>query len=396
MKNVLIASFDMEVGGVERSLINMLQSFDYNNYNVDLMLYRHKGNFMKLLKGKFNILDEIEEYTAFRKSILEIFKDKKINLAVARIKARMDASRYAKTNGLEEAGYVQMQRMWQYSLKYLPCLDKEYDVAISYLWPHYFVANKVKAKKKIAWIHTDYSCIDTDITEDIEVWNKFDSIVAVSEECKNSFLKKYNILSKKVVVMENIVSPELIRFMAEEEVEDDISKEKGFKLLSVARLSMAKGIDNGVRALRILHDKGLTDIKWYVVGYGGDEGMIRKLIKENHLEKDFIILGKKINPYPYMKSCDLYVQPSRYEGRAVTVTEAQILGKAVIITNYPTSKSQLRDGVDGLICDQSVQGIADGIENIYKNIYFKNEMEDYCRKGNYNNVGEVVKVYKLF
>lgn len=396
MKNVLIASFDMEVGGVERSLINMLQSFDYNNYNVDLMLYRHKGNFMKLLKGKFNILDEVEEYTAFRKSILEIFKDKKISLAVARIKARMDASRYAKTNGLEEAGYVQMQRMWQYSLKYLPCLDKEYDVAISYLWPHYFVANKVKAKKKIAWIHTDYSCIDTDIKEDIEVWNKFDFIVAVSEECKKSFLEKYNKLNSNVVVMENIVSPEFIRVMADEEVEDDISKEKGFKLLSVARFSMAKGIDNGVKALRILHDKGFTDIKWYVVGYGGDEGMIRRLIKENHLEKDFIILGKKVNPYPYMKSCDLYVQPSRYEGRAVTVTEAQILGKAVLITNYPTAKSQLRDGVDGLICDQSVEGIVDGIENIYKNIHFKNKMEDCCRKGNYNNVGELVKVYKLF
>lgn len=396
MKNVLIASFDMEVGGVERSLINMLESFDYNNYNVDLMLYRHKGDFMKLLRGKFNILDEIEEYTTFRKSILEIFKDKKISLGLARIKARMDASKYAKKNGLEESGYVQMQRMWQYSLKFLPCLSKEYDVAISYLWPHYFVANKVKAKKKIAWIHTDYSCIDTDVIEDIKLWNKFDSIVAVSEECKNSFLKKYNKLKNKVVVMENIVSPEFIRFMAEEEVEDDISKGKGFKLLSVARLSMAKGIDNGVRALRILHDKGLKDIKWYVVGYGGDEGMIRKLIKENHLEKDFIILGKKINPYPYMKGCDLYIQPSRYEGRAVTVTEAQILGKAVIITNYPTAKSQLRDGVDGLICDQSVEGIAVRIENIYNNRHLKKEIEECCRKSNYDNVEELGNMYKLF
>ncbi len=196
--------------------------------------------------------------------------------------------------------------------------------------------------------------------------------------------------------MENIVSPEFIRFMAEEEVEDDISKGKGFKLLSVARLSMAKGIDNGVRALRILHDKGLKDIKWYVVGYGGDEGMIRKLIKENNLEKDFIILGKKINPYPYMKGCDLYIQPSRYEGRAVTVTEAQILGKAVIITNYLTAKSQLRDGFDGLICDQSVEGIAAGIENIYSNRHLKKEIEECCRKSNYDNMEELVNMYKLF
>ncbi len=158
---------------------------------------------------------------------------------------------------------------------------------------------------------------------------------------------------------------------------------------------MAKGIDNGVRALRTLHDKGFTDIKWYVVGYGGDEEMIRKLIKENHLEKDFIILGKKINPYPYMKGCDLYVQPSRYEGRAVTVTEAQILGKAVIITNYPTAKSQLRDGVDGLICDKSVEGIASGIENIYNDRRLKKEMEECCGKSNYSNMEELGKIYKL-
>ena len=74
------------------------------------------------------------------------------------------------------------------------------------------------------------------------------------------------------------------------------------------------------------------DVCWYVVGYGGDELLIRKAIAETGMEKHFVLVGKQINPYPYIKACDIYVQPSRYEGKAVTVREAQILGKSVAIT----------------------------------------------------------------
>lgn len=395
MKDILIASFDMEVGGVERSLINMLENFDYKNHKVDLMLYRHSGDFMKLLKGDFNLLPEVKEYASFRKSIAQLLKEGSFNLAFSRLKAKREAKSYDIKFKPQEESVVQMQRMWQYSLNHLPNLDKEYDAAISYLWPHYFVAEKVKAKKKIAWIHTDYSNIHTDIEEDLKVWDKFHYIMAVSEECKTSFLKKYPSLKSKVRIMENIMSPTFIKTMAQEPVEKEIVEDNAFRLMTVSRLSHAKGIDNAVRALKLLHDRGLKDIHWYVVGYGGDEEMIRNLIKDNHLEDSFILLGKKINPYPYMKACDLYVQPSRYEGRAVTVTEAQVLGKAVVITNYSTAESQLKNGYDGHICDLSVEGIAKGIEIIYKKIQKKKEIEGNCRKSNYSNMEELVKIYEL-
>ena len=219
--------------------------------------------------------------------------------------------------------------------------------------------------------------------------------MAVSEECKNAFLKKYPKLKDKVKVMENITSPEFIRKMTEEDIEEDIKKDDSFKLVSVARLSHAKGIDNAVKALKLLHDRGLTNIKWYVVGYGGDEGMIRKIIKENNLEDSFILLGKKINPYPYMKAGDIYVQPSRYEGKAVTVTEAQILNKPVLITNYPTAKSQVRDKYDGLICELSVEGIANAIEDLFNNKHKLKLLEDNCKNSDYSNSYELEKLYKL-
>lgn len=396
MKKVLIASFDMEVGGVERSLISMLNNFDYKNNEVDLMLYSHTGDFMPFLTEKVNLLNENVRYSTFRKSVGQTLKEGNFFLGVTRILSKLVAKIKGRLNNINEVGYYQMQLMWKYSLPLLPKLDKKYDVAISYLWPHYFVAEKVNAKRKIAWIHTDYSTIETDIDMDLKMWNKFDYIIAVSEECKNAFLRKYPSLKGNIIVMENITSPEFIKKMSEEDIEEEIKNNNSFKLVSVARLSHAKGIDNAVRALKILHDRGLTDIKWYVVGYGGDEAMIRSLIKENNLEDSFILLGKKINPYPYMKMADLYVQPSRYEGKAVTVTEAKILGKSVIITNYTTAGSQIENGIDGYITELSVEGIADGIEQLYNNFELRCKISKHCKNSNYTNNFELEKLYELF
>ena len=396
MRKVLIASFDMEVGGVERSLISMLNNFDYINNEVDLMLYSHTGDFMPMLNDKVNLLDEINQYSTFRKSIGETIKQGNLILGLTRVLSKFLAKVNGKSKNLSEYGIYQMQLMWKYALPFLPKLDKEYDIAISYLWPHYFVAKKVKAKRKIAWIHTDYSTIETDIDMDLKMWNKFDYIIAVSEDCKNAFLKKYPSLKEKVKVMENITSPNFIRKMTEEDIEEDIKKDDSFKLVSVARLSHAKGIDNAVKALKLLHDRGLTNIKWYVVGYGGDEEMIRKIIKENNLEDSFILLGKKINPYPYINAGDIYVQPSRYEGKAVTVGEAQILGKPVIITNYTTSKSQVRENIDGYICELSIEGIANGIEKLYKDKNLRTQLSDNCKKTNYSNSNELNNLYSIF
>lgn len=396
MRKVLISSFDMEVGGVERSLISMLNNFDYDNNEVDLMLYSHTGDFMPLLTNKVNLLVKIDKYSTFRKGIGQTVKEGNYSLGMVRLFSKFLAKVRGIKNKVAEEGIYQMQLMWKYSLPFLPKIDKEYDVAISYLWPHYFVAEKVKSKRKIAWIHTDYSTIETDISMDLKMWNKFDYIMAVSEECKNAFLKKYPSLRNKVKVMENITSPEFIRKMADEDIEESIKNDNSFKVCSVARLSHAKGIDNAVKALKILHDRGLTGIKWYVVGYGGDEDMIKNLIKHNNLEDSFILLGKKINPYPYMKVCDIYVQPSRYEGKAVTVGEAQILGKPVIITNYTTSKSQVRENVDGYICELSVEGIADGIEKLYKNKDLRERLADGCVSSDYSNNYELEKLYKIF
>ena len=134
----------------------------------------------------------------------------------------------------------------------------------------------------------------------------------------------------------------------------------------------------------MVHDKGYTNIKWYIVGYGSDEELYKRLIKENKLEDSFILLGKKKNPYQYMKKADLYAQPSRYEG------------KAVMITNYATSYSQVKDGVDGYITDLSIEGIAGGIEKLYKDEEYRKKLEVNCKNTNFTNKQELDKLYEIF
>lgn len=386
MKEILIASYDLEVGGVERSLISMLDNFDYENNNVDLMLYSHSGDFMNLISKSPNLLKEEKKYKTFRMSVVGTIKSGQVLIGLSRILARIKA----KGNGIS-----QMQYIWKYALPFLPKNNKKYDVAISFLWPHYYVAEKVDANTKIAWIHTDYSILDTDVELDLKMWNQFDYIAAVSEDCKKSFLLKYPQLIDKVIVIENITSPDFVKKLSEEKIDDFPRNEDDFNIVSVGRYCEAKGFDNAIKALRILHDRGYENIKWYIVGYGSDEAMLEELIKENNLEDSFILLGKKINPYPYIEKCDLYAQPSRYEGKAVTVTEAQILGKPIMLTNYATANSQVRNGIDGYITELSIDGIADGIEKLYKNKELRNLLANNCKNTNYANGYELDKLYSL-
>ena len=165
-------------------------------------------------------------------------------------------------------------------------------------------------------------------------------------------------------------------------------------LVTVGRLSHAKGLDLAVKACRKLVDRG-HEVEWYVVGYGPLEEELISLIQELNVRDHFFLLGKKTNPYPYMKACDIYVHPSRYEGKAVTIREAQILGKPVVMTNFPTAKSQARDGVDALITPQSIEGIVEGIGRLIDDQNLREQLEAHVKMMDYGNEQEIEKLYEL-
>ncbi|MDQ0975366.1 glycosyltransferase involved in cell wall biosynthesis [Neobacillus niacini] len=394
-KKLLIASFDLAIGGVERSLIGLLNNIDYTKYEVDLMLFKHEGEFLPFLPTGPKLLPELPQYTTFRMPIAQIAKEGQIPVAISRMMAKYIGSFHGKVKSIDEPGYLVIQYGWEMATPFLPKLNKEYDVAIGFLWPHHFVAEKVKAKKRIGWIHTDYSNIHVNQKLETKMWNKLDNIVAVSEECSNTFLNIFPEFKPKTTIIENILSPEFIRKQANDDFSGVFKKTPGKTiLLTVGRLTHAKGLDYAIRACKELLKAGY-DIEWYVVGYGPLEADLKELIKQLNLSDSFFLLGKKTNPYPYIKNCDIYVQPSRYEGKAVTIREAQILGKPVVITNFPTAKSQAINGVDALITTQDVSGLVNGIQSLINDDNLRNRLISNVLSKDYGNENEIEKLYNL-
>jgi glycosyltransferase involved in cell wall biosynthesis len=286
-------------------------------------------------------------------------------------------------------------------LPFLPSLHQYgvYDLAISFLNPHNYVVDKVRAKKKICWIHTDYTRIDISVDQELPIWNAYDHIISISSDVTKTFLQVFPSLSGKIVEMENILSPVFVRkraeLISENEVEKEIPQEEGvIRLLSVGRFCEAKNYDNVPDICHHIVENGV-DIRWFLIGFGGDEALIRQKIEEAGMQDYVIILGKKSNPYPYIKACDIYVQPSRYEGKSVTVREAQMLCKTVVVTNYPTAKSQIQDGIDGKIVPMDNEGCAQGLAEFIMNTELQKQITEYLKTHDYGNEAEVRKIELL-
>lgn len=394
-KRIFIAIQYLEIGGAERALIGLLSSLDYTKYEVDLFVYRHSGEFMKFIPDEVNLLPEIKKYTTLSRPIKEIVKEGYIDIAIGRILAHLKNKRFNKKHQTKDSIAI-YQYIASYTTPFMPSFYKrgEYDLAISFLIPHNIVREKVLARQYWAWIHTDYSYVDVDVEYEYPVWNAFDKIISISEDVTKGFLSKFPTLAPKITIIENILSENFVRSQAEEKVDLSFLPSDCIKFCTVARFSYPKAIDRAVYICKELVDRGIN-IYWYIVGYGSDEPMIREKIKETQMEKRFVLIGKKENPYPYIKATDFYIQPSRYEGKAVTVREAQILEKPVIITNYPTAHSQLNDGIDGVIVPDSIQGAADDIEAFLKDKEKQNCIIAYLKAHHYGNESEAKKIDNL-
>lgn len=396
MKRILIVSHAMEIGGAERSLLGLLESIDPTRVSVDLFLLRHEGELLDLIPDYINLLPPIPAYTVLARPIVQTIREGHLLLSAARLVGKFRAKQYDQKHGLTESG-VAIEYSHKYTRRFMPPIqpDVEYDLAISFLTPHYFVAEKVRAKKKIAWIHTDYSMVQVDTASEQAMWGAYDAITSISENVTATFLSVFPTLRDKIVLIENILPKALISKQADAfAVENDMPNDGSIWLLSIGRFTNAKNFDNIPDICCRILETGL-DVKWYLIGYGGSEALIRQRITEAGMENRVIILGKKENPYPYIKACDLYVQPSRYEGKAVTVREAQMLCKPVVITRYATSASQLEDGVDGVIVPMENEGCAEGIVRLLKDQERMQRLSAACARRDYTNAGEVEKLYQL-
>ncbi len=393
-KRIFISMHYLELGGAEAALIGMLQSMDYHRYDVDLFLHSHQGEMMQFIPKGVNLLPEIKEYAMIEKPMAMALKAGCFRVVLSRLKAKGQFKRYLKRKGLKESTAA-FQYVGNAVTPVLPSLEYlgEYDLAVSFLNPHNIVRDKVKAKKKICWIHTDYTRIDINTGLELPVWASYDHVISISPDVTRTFLQVFPSLRDKIVEMENILPADFIRKRSDE---FDASTEMvgdGVKILSVGRFCEAKNYDNVPDICRRIREQGIN-LYWFLIGYG-DDSQIRQRIYEAGMEDYVIILGKRTNPYPYIKACDIYAQPSRYEGKSVTVREAQILCKPIVITDYPTAKSQIKHGVDGVIVPMDNEGCARGMVDFIRNIDLQQKIVNYLLNHDFGNKGELDILYKL-
>ena len=393
---IIILMHYLELGGAEMSLIGLLSALDPAKVDVDLFIYSHQGPLMDYVPKWVNLLPEVSAYSVIERPMTEALRKGHIGVVAGRLLAKLKCQSYRRKHPATGDDGAIMQYIGDCVTPVLPKInpDTEYDLCISYLTPHNIGRDKVRARKRLAWIHTDYSTVSVNAERELPVWGAYDYISSISPEVTKSFLKTFPSLAPKIVEIENILSADYVRSRAlETDVKNELNGQPS--LLSIGRFCTAKNYDNVPDIASRLVKADFPDLKWYIIGFGGDEELIKSKIKEAGMEEHVILLGKKDNPYPYIKACDIYMQPSRYEGKSVTVREALILCKPVVVTSYPTASSQINDGVDGVIVPLDNEGCAKGLADFIKNKSLRAQICDYLKEHDYANTAEVNKIYEI-
>ena len=384
-KRILFVIESLIAAGGEKSLVTLLSLIDYDKYDVDLQLFGFGGEFEQYVPQNVSVLPPLSYPAFLMHQRSGTFK--------------MWCSRFCYSLSIRGSKKTIKEKARLYWTHISSCIEENpahYDVAIAYgqCHPTFYVAEKVNADKKLAWVNCIYHLDGKEREWQRPFYEVMDKIVMVSEAALTHFKGVYPDMAQKMDLMPDLVVPDFISRMADNGKSFDDGN-KGIKLLTVARLNKAdKGYDITLDACRILKKRGV-DFKWYALGRGEYKSEMERYIEEHGLKDTFILLGVTPNPYPYIKACDIYVQPSRYEGKSVTVREAQMLCKPVVVTNYPTASSQIIDSVDGKIVPMDNEECAQGLAEFILNTELQKQITEYLKTHDYGNVGEVEKLYKL-
>lgn len=393
MKKVLFIYPSMMVGGSTTSLLSILNEFDYKKYSVDLLLLSQKGKMFDFLPEEVRVLPFAIPNTSRRK--IKIKKAFSIKSVINLVRGKYYDKRVGNSN-------VRSQIMQKDTLRFCTELHEDYDVAISFLegWPLYYVAEKVSAKKKIAWIHLDY--IESKLKPDFDrsALGVVDKIVLVSNICKEHFDNVFPEYAAKSCVVENILSRKYILQRSDEKIDFNLPKlrEKKIKFITVCRIVFYhKGLDRAIKALaEMKRERGIpSEFGWYIVGNGQDFSKMTALIEENELEDFIFACGETINPLPIVKQCDIFFLPSRYEGKPMAVTEAQMLGLLPIVTEYSSASEQIVDGENGYIIDNNDNSLKQFLYDLLQGKIDWESRKNKVSLYEYSNIEAFDKVLKL-
>lgn len=352
-KKIVFVTKALWIGGIETALINLLNDFDYDKYDVTLLVLKAELDMLDQIQPKCRVLIADREETV-------TFQERYRYGRLFHLTEKSDAPSRLHKMMMWTVPIIR----WAENRLYIRYIKKQmknerFDTAVIYSDVAGETAIRaIKADKYLMFYHHGAM---RHVYHDKIAYKKCKKIIAVSEH-QAEVLRKFNPrYSSKVTVIPNLTDVAGIREKSLALTRDQFDTTK-FNIVSVGRVSYEKGMDLAVKACAELVKGGNDNIRWWIVGDGPAMQEVRKVIAELDMEAYVITVGMQINPYPYIRQADLYVQPSRFEAFGLTILEAMILGKAVLATDTMGAHASIENGKNGLICDATEKKLAEQIK----------------------------------
>ena len=380
-KRILFMIGTLQSGGVSKSIVNLLNVMDRTTYDVHLLLLDRAGDILSPYLPSditVHVNREIENLHRGLSGVRALLFTGHLLLAFGSL-LRMLMSKISRAWAGRWLAYL-MPRF----------TDLTFDLIIDYGGQQqlYYMVDKLDGKKKITFFHNDYSKWPYYYAADRLYYPKVDQILSISQTCVDVLKAYFPDCKDKISVMQNISSPVLITKQANEVVD---LPQAPLLLASLGHIMRRKGTDFSIDAAKILQEKGV-DFKWMLVGKVIEEDLVRRIEQEG-LESRFVFLGVCSNPYPYIKAADIYVHPSRFEGKSIALDEAKILCKPIVVTNFSTVNDQFEDRVNASICEMNGEALADAIIELATHKELRQSYVAYLSAHIVDNSSEVEKLY---
>lgn len=354
MKKVMFLIESFNYGGVGKVLYDLVRLLN-NNYEITIYVINNTGVYKDMLPSNIKFKYILNKESRFKRKLFNFM-------------------------------------IYRYPNKffYKMFIRGKYDVEIAFMenYPTKIIScSPNKHSKKIAWIHTDlikntYSdSIYNSINQHKEAYEKFNDIVCVSKSAQEAFETKFHIVGNVKTIYNPIIMHEIIKKSQEGGFTD---KYTGIRILTIGRLSREKGQDIVIKVALKLKKNGYN-FRWYLVGDGNIRTDLERDIKRYVLMDNLILLGARDNPYSYLKQCDIYVQPSRYEGYCMSLQEAIIFRKPIVSTDFSGAREQLENKKTGLIVEVNEEKIFEAISKLINNKELRVEFSENLKTKSFNN-----------
>lgn len=354
MKKLLIVNNNLHIGGVQKALISLLWEIR-GRYDITLLLFYPGGAYADALPPDVKVITPKSGYRYLGMTRQDTVKwQERIGRGFCAAITRSFGRKYA----------IALMSLGQKKLE-------GYDAAISYLHNggdkvfyggcNEFVLRHVSAKKKIAFLHCDYSRCGAHTAENAQQYQMFDWIAACSQGCADAFRQENITLAKKVKVVYNCHEFIIIRKKAE--TAPAVLQTDKINMVTVARLGKEKGVE---RALRVIAKLGSLKEKlhYYIIGDGIGMPVLRQIIQQENLAPYVTLCGALENPYGYMKAADLLLIPSYSEAAPLVIGEAVCLGTPILSTETSSARELVEEPGYGWVCENTEDAMQEALERL--------------------------------